>query len=188
MKSALSSSDLLPAAAAPQRRRGDRVAGDRLARTAWIWPVLVALAALLGSLGSADAPAFYAQLDQPAWAPPASWFGPVWTLLYLLMAVAAWRAARSKAPGRPAALAFFAVQLAANALWSWCFFVWHSGAAAAAVLACNLVLLVACAALFGRLRRSAGIALWPAIAWVAFAGVLLVSVWLRNPALLGAAP
>ncbi|MFT3820293.1 MAG: TspO/MBR family protein [Rubrivivax sp.] len=154
--------------------------------TSWLpWPLLTALAAGLGTWASADALRFYALLDKPAWAPPASLFGPVWTVLYLLMAVAAAWVARTPAPPRRAALAAFGLQLALNALWSWCFFAWHQGALAMAVLAVLWLLLLACAALFWRVQPLAAALMLPVIAWVAFAGVLNLAVWLRNPALLG---
>jgi len=152
------------------------------------WPLLTALAATVGALGSRGAPAFYALLDKPAWAPPAGVFGPVWTVLYALMALAsaqvALAAREPEAPLREPALVVFALQLAANALWSWSFFAWHSGAWALAVLLVDLLLLLATALLFGRVRRSAGWLMAPALAWVGFAGALNLSVWLRNPTVL----
>lgn len=60
---------------------------------------LTGMAAALGAVASVDAAAFYAQLDQPGWAPPPWLFGPVWSLLYLMMAVAAWRIAGVARPG-----------------------------------------------------------------------------------------
>ena len=55
------------------------------------WLAVTGAAAALGALASVDAASFYAQLDRPAWAPPSWLFGPVWSVLYLMMAVAAWR-------------------------------------------------------------------------------------------------
>ena len=55
-----------------------------------VWPRLTFLAVAAGVFASLDAPTFYAQLTKPSWAPPAWLFGPVWTMLYLLMAVAVW--------------------------------------------------------------------------------------------------
>src|ERR1044072_2859649 len=92
------------------------------------WLLLSFAAAAIGAIASANAGAFYAQLVRPGWAPPAGLFAPVWTVLYLLMAVSAWLIWREFGfkEGRRA-LALFIIQLGANALWSWVFFVWHQG-------------------------------------------------------------
>src|SRR5690242_8847322 len=84
-------------------------------------------AAGLGAAASIHAAAFYAELNRPSWAPPANVFGPVWSVLYSMMAIAAWLVWRSEGENRRA-LAIFAAQLIANALWSWLFFAWHKGA------------------------------------------------------------
>ena len=147
------------------------------------WLLLVGAAAALGSLGSRDAPAFYAQLSLPAWAPPAGWFGPVWTALYAMMAVAAWLVWRSLLPRR-GALALFGLQLAANVLWSWVFFAWRSGEwALADILALDL-LVVATMAAFWRVRPAAAALLLPYLAWILFATALTFAAWRMNPALL----
>ena len=84
-------------------------------------------AAAVGGWASANAPGFYALLNKPAWAPPAAVFGPVWTVLYLLMAVAAWLVCEGGGgiPVRP--FLFYLAQLAMNALWTWVFFAWRQG-------------------------------------------------------------
>lgn len=150
------------------------------------WLALCYAAALIGGLGSANAGSFYAQLDRPAWAPPGWLFGPAWTLLYTLMAVAAWRIALQPVqPLRRVALAVFGVKLAVNALWSWLFFAWQSGLWAfwGAVLLASLVM--ATLLLFRELDRRAAALLLPYLAWTSFAAGLSWSVWQRNPALLG---
>lgn len=147
------------------------------------WLLLVAIAAALGAIASRDAPQFYAQLSLPSWAPPSGVFGPVWTVLYALMGVAAWLVWR--APGRhPGAIALFVVQLAANALWSWLFFAWRSGALAAAEVVLLLALVAATTVAFWRVRKLAGMLLLPYLAWVSYATALTISAWQRNPGLL----
>lgn len=149
------------------------------------WLVLVFAFAALGAVGSSDAPTFYAQLNKPTWAPPASVFGPVWSVLYLLMAVAAWLVWRqADHPGRKPALGLFVVQLAANALWSWTFFAWRTGAGAFADVVLMLVLIVATMAAFWRIRRASAVLMLPYLAWVSFASVLTWTVWQANPQLL----
>ena len=87
--------------------------------------------AAIGAVASASAGAFYQELSRPPWAPPSYVFGPVWTVLYLSMGVAAWLIwERRSSSGVRTALALFFVQLAANALWSWLFFGWRQGALA----------------------------------------------------------
>ncbi len=77
------------------------------------------------------AASFYATLVLPAWAPPAGVFGPAWTLLYAMMAIAAWLVWRERGwRGARPALWLYLVQLAINALWSWLFFGWKLGALA----------------------------------------------------------
>jgi translocator protein len=149
------------------------------------WIALVAIAGALGAVASTDAKQFYGSLVQPAWAPPAQVFGPVWTVLYILMAVAAWLVWRERGWSRArGALGLFVVQLALNALWSWLFFAWHRGGWAFADIVALLIALVATVVVFARIRKAAAWLLAPYLAWVSFAAVLNYSVWRMNPALL----
>ena len=144
------------------------------------------IAAAIGGLASVDAPAFYAQLDRPAWAPPAWLFGPAWGVLYTLMAVAAWLLWRAVGWQRArGALAVYLAQLLANALWSWLFFAWRQGAGAFAGAVVLWLLVAATVFAFRRVHRPAGLLLWPYLAWVSYATALTWSVWQRNPGLLG---
>lgn len=150
------------------------------------WVLASAVAAALGGLASMQASTFYKELARPEWAPPAYVFGPVWTLLYAMMAVAAWlvwrqggfRAART-------ALSLFLVQLAANALWSWLFFAWHHGALAFADIVLLWLLIAATLVAFWRHSKTAAALLVPYLLWVSFAMALNYSVWQLNSALLG---
>lgn len=150
------------------------------------WVLAVAVAAIVGSLGSLEAGSFYAGLARPAWAPPASVFGPVWTALYLMMAVAGWLHWRAQRPlsGR-LVLVVFGIQLGLNALWSWLFFAWRLGGWAFL----DIVLLwSAIAVLIGLMLRArsrvAACLLLPYLAWVSFATVLNAWLWQANPAVL----
>ncbi len=144
------------------------------------------LAAAVGAVASADAPSFYAALSLPPWAPPAWVFGPVWTVLYALMAVAAWLVwQRAGSPGVRTALLLFVVQLGANALWSWVFFAWRQGALAFVEVVILVGLVAATVRAFWRVRALAGVLLLPYLAWVGFAAALTYAIWQRNPALLG---
>jgi benzodiazapine receptor len=147
------------------------------------WLVLTYAFAALGAIASARAAQFYAQLSRPDWAPPGWLFGPVWTALYLLMALAAWRVGRSGIRRAAPALWLYMAQLALNSLWTWLFFAWHLGALSFACIVVLWVLIAATCAVFARRDRLAGMLLWPYLAWVSFAGALCFSVWQRNPAL-----
>lgn len=150
------------------------------------WLAVSAAAAVVGALASIRAAQFYASLVRPGWAPPASIFGPVWTLLYLLMAVSAWlvwRRGGFGAHGR--ALMLFLAQLALNALWSWLFFGWHLGAWAIADIVALWLLIAATVAAFWRVQALAGALLLPYLAWVGFAAALNLTVWRLNPSALG---
>jgi len=146
--------------------------------------LIVYAAAAIGAVASLNAPAFYASLARPGWAPLASVFGPVWTLLYSLMGIALWRVWRSPSRHAPA-IALFLVQLVLNALWSWLFFYWHLGAPAFAWIVVLLAMIMATMVTFWRVNRVAALLLVPYLGWVAFASILTWSIWRANPALLG---
>ncbi len=147
------------------------------------WLLLAFAAAALGAVASVDAASFYAQLSKPSWAPPGWLFGPVWSVLYALMGIAAWLVWRAPGP-RAVALGLFAAQLGANALWSWLFFAWHRGALAAVEVLVLLALIVATIAAFWRSSRLAALLLLPYLLWVSFASVLTWTIWRGNPGLL----
>ena len=149
------------------------------------WLLLTFAAAAVGALGSSDTPEFYGQLVRPGWAPAASVFGPVWTLLYCLIGISAWlvwRARRLEAGVLPYTL--FAAQLAANALWSWLFFEYRQGAWAFVEILALDALIVAMLATFSRIKPLAAWLLVPYLAWVSFASALTFAVWRLNPELL----
>ena len=151
------------------------------------WIALVAVAGALGSAASVGAAAFYGSLTLPSWAPPAGVFGPVWTILYVAMAVAAWLVWRRAGwRGARVALALFCAQLALNALWSWLFFAWHRGAAALADIALLWIVVLVVTVRFFRVSKVAGALLVPYLLWLTFAGALNYAVLQRNPARLGA--
>lgn len=142
--------------------------------------------AVIGALASVQASTFYAQLAQPAWAPPAWLFGPVWSVLYVMMGVAAWLVWRSAgAPHTRTALSLYIAQLAANALWSWLFFAWHLGALAVIDILVLWMLILATLIAFWRINRLAGVLLAPYLLWVSLAAALNYVTWQLNPQLLG---
>jgi benzodiazapine receptor len=150
------------------------------------WFIVSFAASAVGAVASIQAKSFYSQLAQPAWAPPAFLFGPVWTVLYALMAIAAWLVWRSGGlHTNRIALSLFLVQLALNALWSWLFFAWQLGALAFVDIVLLWVLIVATLVSFWRVRPLAGALLIPYLLWVSFASALNYALWQLNPQVLG---
>ncbi len=150
------------------------------------WLLLSFAAAAIGAVASVQAASFYQQLAQPNWAPPASVFGPVWSLLYALMGIAAWLVWREGGWRRQrGVLTLFALQLAVNALWSWLFFAWHRGAPAFADIVLLWLLIAATLVGFWRVRPLAGALLLPYLSWISFAAALNFAVWHLNPQVLG---
>ena len=149
------------------------------------WLAVAFAAAAVGAIASANAGDFYAALARPSWAPPAYVFGPVWSVLYALMGLAAWLVWRRRgfAGARPA-LVLFIAQLVANALWSWLFFAWHSGALAFADVLALWCLLVATVVAFHRVTLLAALLLYPYLAWTTFAAALTYTIWRLNPGVL----
>jgi tryptophan-rich sensory protein len=153
------------------------------------WLILVLLLMLtlgIGFLGSLvtlpQIPTWYATLNKPSFTPPNGLFGPVWTLLYVMMAVAAWRVWVRAASGtaRRLALTAFSVQLALNAVWSPVFFGLRAPAFGLVIILCLLVALAATLVLFWRVDRIAGLLLVPYLAWIAFATALNGAIVVLN--------
>lgn len=149
------------------------------------WLTLSFAAAAVGAVASANAGTFYQSLSRPGWAPPGWLFGPVWTVLYLLMGVSAWLVWRTRGwRHAPGALTIFLVQLGVNALWSWLFFVWRLGAASLAGVVVLWLLVAWTLLAFWRVRRLAGMLLVPYLLWVGFATALTYAIWRLNPQVL----
>jgi tryptophan-rich sensory protein len=152
------------------------------------WPALVLFlglsfgAAFIGSLfTSTSVDGWYRTLPKPAWTPPGWTFGPVWTLLYLAMALAAWLVWRQRASSNVSvALSLFIAQLVLNAAWSAVFFGLQNPGLAFA----NIVLLWSAIAAtmiaFWRITATAGWLFVPYILWVTFATALNFAIWRLN--------
>lgn len=147
-----------------------------------LWILLCLAAGFIGSrFTTPNVPGWYAALAKPAWTPPGSWFGPVWTILYVLMGVAAWCVWRTRGfRGSPAALAMFLVQLALNTLWSVVFFGLREPGWAFAEILLLWCAIAVTMTLFLRVSRPAGLLLVPYLAWVTFAAALNFSIWRLN--------
>lgn len=147
------------------------------------WLALSFVVAALGGWGSMNAPVFYRELMLPEWAPPTWVFGPVWTALYTMMAVAAWLVWREHGFQGVAkrALQINLVQLVLNTLWSWLFFAWYLGAISFVEIILLWVAIVATIVSYWRLNKAAALLLIPYLAWVSFAAVLSYTIWQLNP-------
>ena len=113
---------------------------------------------------------WYPSLRKPAWTPPNWVFAPVWTTLYLLMALAASRTA----------MTWFAVQLVLNAAWSGLFFSLHQPGVAFAEILVLWFAIVATLCSFGRISILAAGLFTPYLLWVTFAAILNGTIWRMN--------
>jgi len=150
------------------------------------WIAGTSVAAVSGAVTAQAAQKFYGALDKARWAPPPWLFGPAWSVLYVMMAVAAWRIWREFGfDGARGELILYGVQLVLNAAWSWFFFVRRSGRLATIEVSLLLTAVASTMVAFWRRDPTAGLLFVPYVMWVSFATALTVSVWRRNPALLG---
>jgi benzodiazapine receptor len=144
---------------------------------------LVFVAAAIGGFVTAQpVRTWYRTIRKPAWNPPDWLFGPVWTVLYILMALALWRVWRTgwSQPGVWLSVVLFLAQLALNVLWSAIFFGRHQlGWAVVEIAVLWVFLLATLIAFFGH-QALAGWLLVPYLAWVSFAGILNYTVWRLN--------
>ncbi len=124
---------------------------------------------------------WYARLDKPGWTPPSFVFAPVWTLLYTLMAIAAWRVWMGEGRERAAALGLFGAQLMVNGIWSWLFFGRHAIGWALLDLLALWILVGVTTVQFFRVDRVAGGLFVPYWLWVTYALSLNVALWQLNP-------
>ena len=154
------------------------------------WRQLVALLICLGvcfgaaGIGSLftnmSVTTWYPTLITPEWTPPKWVFGPVWSTLYAMMAVAAWLVWRRGGEEAQSGLRLFAVQLALNVLWSVLFFGLRQPGVAFAEIILLWVAIGATARLFGRISSPAGLLFVPYFVWVGFAAILNFAIWRLN--------
>ncbi|WP_109530223.1 MULTISPECIES: TspO/MBR family protein [Nocardia] len=143
--------------------------------------LLVIVVAAVGNLAAVSSADQYRRLNQPGWAPPSWLFGPVWTVLYVLIAVAAWLVWRGE-PWRAVRvpLAAHVVQLILNAAWTPLFFGAELRGLAFAEILVLVVAIAVTFVLFLRHSRAGAALLLPYLAWTVFAAVLTFSVWTMN--------
>lgn len=143
---------------------------------------VVAVSFLGNAVTLPQIPTWYATLAKPPFNPPNWLFGPVWTMLFALMAYGVFRILRlpTDAPGRARALAAYHLQLSLNLLWSCVFFGLNSPLGGLFVILPFLATILATIATFRPLDRLAADLQWPYVAWVSFATVLNGAIWWLN--------
>lgn len=139
-----------------------------------VWLLVTFAAATAGTFATnVSVGGWYQQLAKPAWTPPDWVFAPVWTSLYVMMAIAVWLVWRQGGVGAAKwSLTLFVSQLALNALWSVIFFgLQWPWLAVFEIIVLWIVLRLTLVA-FWRRSRAAGVLLWPYLAWITFATIL----------------
>ena len=140
-------------------------------------------AGAIGSVFTRSAiPTWYATLEKPFFTPPNWLFAPAWTLLYILMGIAAflvWRKGLGNRQVRTTLIVFL-IQLVLNSLWSVVFFGLESPLSGLIVISILWVAILVTIIKFFRISRVASVLMWPYLLWVTFAAVLNASIWLLN--------
>lgn len=161
----------------------------RNARPNWlILGAFIGAALAAGAVGAVFSPAasaaarhWYAMLAKPEWAPPNSWFAPVWCALYILMGSAAWRVWRERYHRqRGAALAAYTIQLVLNAAWAPLFFGARSVGAGLFVVVALWLAICWTMREFALIKPGAAWMLVPYLIWVGFASALNFAIWKLN--------
>ena len=126
---------------------------------------------------------WYPTLIKPSFNPPNWIFAPVWSMLYVMMGVAAglvWDRMQQESEVVKKALLFFAIQLGLNALWSYLFFGLHNPMLAGLEIIVLWLMIYETYIQFSKINKIAGYLLVPYIAWVSFAAILNASIWWLN--------
>lgn len=140
--------------------------------------VIVAAVAAIGGLASSNAQEVYGSLELPSFAPPPWLFGPTWAVFYALIAVAGWLVYRAR--GFSAPLYLWGVQMVLNAAWTPLFFGAEMYWLAFVDITALWLVVVACVAVFWRVRRAAAVLMLPYLGWVTFAAALNLGIALLN--------
>ncbi len=143
--------------------------------------ISIAIPFIAGSIGSLatfpNITSWYATLEKPLFSPPNWLFGPVWTLLYVLMGVSLYLFWTSKSKGvKTNAFIAFGIQVVLNTLWSVVFFGFHSPIGGIIVIVLLLAAIAFTIRYFWHFSKTASYLLLPYILWVGFATVLNISI------------
>ncbi len=141
----------------------------------------LAVSGVGGAVTATSVDTWYQALEKPSFNPPDWVFAPVWTALYILMGIAAWRVWRLRSSGSTlTAFAVFGVQLCLNLAWSFLFFGLQRVDLALIEIVILLVAIITNTIVFWRIERLAGLLFVPYAAWVTYATILNTSLWLLN--------
>lgn len=143
-----------------------------------VFLLAVVMTAAIG--GSFPVGQWYFDLIKPGWNPPPWVFGPVWSVLYVLMGLAMWKVWTSGHHNRTGALLWWLMQLVLNAGWSWLFFGLHRTGWALLELTVLLAVVILCTRAFATVSRPAALWMVPYILWLMFAWVLNITLWSLN--------
>ena len=157
-------------------------------RYAWMAVFLLLVVAAAAVAGSFEVGEWYFLLRKPGWTPPAWIFGPVWSVLYVLMALAMWLVWDSKHHTRVGALIWWLLQLALNAAWSWLFFGLHRSGWSLGEMLLLIGVVILCIKAFSNSSRLASVLMLPYLLWLIFAWMLNFSIWMMNGGGLGIFP
>jgi len=156
-----------------------------ITRYAWMAVFLLLVVVAAAIAGSFEAGEWYFMLRKPAWTPPSWVFGPVWSVLYVSMAVAMWLTWISAHDTRVGALVWWLLQLALNIAWSWLFFGLTRTGWAMAELLLLIGMVILCIRAFSASSRLAAVLMTPYLLWLIFAWALNFSIWTMNGGGLG---
>ncbi len=149
----------------------------RYASMAVFLVVVVITAALVGSFEAGE---YYSAVQKPSWAPPAWLFGPVWSVLYILMALAMWKVWVSEHHSRMGSLIWWLIQLSLNVTWAWLFFGLTRTGWAMLEMLLLVGVVVLCMKAFSSSSRAASWMMLPCLLWLMFTWFLNISIWLMN--------
>jgi tryptophan-rich sensory protein len=154
-------------------------------RYAWMAIFLLLVVITAAIAGSFEAGVWYFTINKPGWTPPAWLFGPVWSVLYVLMALAMWLVWDSRHDSRVGALIWWLIQLFLNAAWSWLFFGLTRSGWALAEMLLLIGIVIFCIKVFSTSSRLAAALMLPYLLWLMFAWALNFSIWRLNGGGLG---
>ena len=151
---------------------------SHLVRAAALFAGVTVAVAVLGSVATSSGRSWYDDLEKPAFNPPDATFGIVWTILYVMIALAGWLAWR--ASDDPSPTIAWVVQMALNLGWTVVFFGWRAPEAAIVVIGALIIAVAVDVVLSWRASVAAGALLVPYLAWVGFATALNIGVAVLN--------
>lgn len=163
----------------------DKTVRKKTMKKLWTKILIMALGCLLlgtssGLVTVSEIGSWYAGINKPTWNPPSWLFGPVWTLLYILMGVAAALVWHAKNTGTPKALQIFVIQFVLNLAWSPLFFYFHLIGLALVEMLVMWVLIIITIKQFYAIHKVAAYLLIPYLAWVSFATFLTATIYHLN--------